>query len=641
MLAALVSLVFAVNQNAPVVVDGELCHPRNLMVKYQNAAALQSLRLRTKVIRVMPDIHYAVVQSQPGMLKQARKQMATWTGVQRVDLDRCALPAYDPNDPVWPDQWDMKAIRTNYAWDTQRGDPNVVVAVIDTGVFVGHPDLAPNIWVNAGEIPDNGIDDDGDGYVDDVNGYDFSHNDGNPDDQFGHGTACSGIVAAAQDNSIGVSGVAPYCRIMALKAATDDGYFYDSNNVAAYLYAADHGAKVLSMSFFSDRVSQSERDAIEYCWSHGVLPVAAAGNAASIYPYYPGGYEHVLSVAAVDGNLNKAGFSNYGSWVDVSAPGVGVNTTTNDGNYTSGFAGTSAACPHVAGVAALCFSANPGATNEQVLEAIEDTATLQSQAPFGEFSNYGLVNAEAAVLCMNGGQTTAHPPVVRYVTRHAQNARLHGPSLNVVTRVYGRGFGDSNSLSLTASGMPVPIVANGRDWFDFNSVSAPFGFDISVNGTPVASIAFPPSTTTSYMLAEASTQSATLTGGFAEALAADGQYIACTRRSDGSILVQATFRKISPSATMKLVLRRQYAGTTAGTENVQLYDWSSASYPYGNFVSLGSGPCPTSMTTSIFTVPNATRFVDPEGTAYLLITTSGDLDDGAELHIDMAHLDQQ
>lgn len=640
MLAAIASLALAINQNAPITVDGELCHPRNLMVKYQNAAALQSLEQRAHVIRVMPEIHYAVVESQPGTLKLARRLIASWPGVQRVELDRCAKPAYDPNDPTWPDQWDMRAIRTNYAWDTQRGDPSVIVAVIDTGVFVGHPDLAPNIWVNTGEIPNNGIDDDGDGYIDDVNGYDFSHNDGNPDDVYGHGTACAGIVAAAQDNNIGVSGVAPYCRIMALKAATDSGYFYDSNDVPAYLYAANHGAKVLSMSFFCDQVSQSERDAMDYCWDHGVLPVAASGNSASIYPYYPGGYEHVLSVAAVDGNLNKAGFSDYGSWVDVSAPGVSINTTTNDGGYTSGFAGTSGACPHVAGVAALCFSANLGATNEQVREAIEDTATMQSQAPYGEFANYGLVNAEAAVLRMNGGASGTHPPVVRYVTRHAQNVRLNGPNLHVVSRIYGRGFGDLNSLSLTSGGNPIPIIANGRDWIDFNSVSTPFGFDLSVSGNPVAHIAFPPSTTTSCMLVEASSQGgATLTGGFGEALAVDSQFIRCQQMGDNSILVQATFRKVTPSTTMKLVLRRQYTGTTAGTENVQLYDWSSASYPYGNFVSVGGGACPTSMTTSTFAVPNASRFVDPEGTVYLLITTSTDLSSGAELHIDMAHLD--
>jgi hypothetical protein len=640
MLAALGLLLATTSSTKPITIDGELCHPRNLIVKYADDSALKLLRKSTYVVRVLPEIHYAVVETQQGYLQQARKQLQNWRGVERVDYDRCALPAYDPNDQYWPNEWHMRAIRANYAWDSFKGSPDVTVAVIDTGVFTGHPDLAANIWVNSGEIPGNGIDDDGDGYIDDVNGYDFSNGDGTPDDQYGHGTSCSGIVAGVQDNTIGVSGVAPGCKIMALKAATDAGYFYDSNDSAAFLFAAAHGAKVLSMSFFSDRVSQIERDSIDYCWAHGVLPVCAAGNAASIYPYYPGAYEHVLSVAAVDGNLNKAGFSNYGSWVDVSAPGTGIYTTTRDGGYTSGFAGTSGACPHVAGVAALCFSANPAATNEDVLEAIEDTATLQNQAPYGEFSNYGLVNAEAAVLRLSaGGGTTPHPPIVRYITRMQQSALRS--ERNAVSRVYGRGFGSPNTITMTYNGQPVTVYAQSRDYIDFGAVAVTGNLVVSVNGTPVSTIPLPPAVRNGFPMAEASTQSATLTGGFFESLNADSNYINCTRRSDGSILVQGTFRKLLSTGNYTLVLRRQYTGTTVGTETVQLCDWSSASYPYGNFVTIGSGPCPTSMTTTLFPITNMPRFIDPEGTVYLLITTSTDLPAGSQLQLDQAILGRQ
>lgn len=639
MLAAIGFLLALNLSDRPIIVDGELCHPRNLMVKYADDASLRYLKQRTYVVRVMPEIHYAVVGTVNGQLKQARAQLQRWKGVVRVDLDRCALPAYDPNDQYWPNEWHMRAIRANYAWDMLKGSPDVTVAVIDTGVFTDHPDLTNNIWINTGEVPGNGVDDDNDGYVDDVNGYDFSGGDGTPNDVYGHGTACAGIVAGTQDNAIGVSGVAPGCKIMALKAATDSGYFYDSNDVPAFLFAANHGAKVLSMSFFSDRVSQSERDAIDYCWSHNVLPVCAAGNAASVYPYYPGAYEHVLSVAAVDGNLNKAGFSNYGSWVDISAPGTGIYTTTNSGGYTSGFAGTSGACPHIAGVAALCFSAKANATNEEVREAIEDTGTLQSQAPFGEFSNYGLANAEAAVLRMNGGSTQPHPPTVRYVTMCYPNASPTGAK--VLARVYGRGFANSNVVQLSADGNPLRYAGVSRDWIDYNATAAATGLDVTVNGNLVSHLTFPATGGLSYLLTEASTQGATLTGGFLEALNLDAQFIGCSQRSDGSILVQATFRKVKPTTTMHLVLRRQYLGTTVGTETVQLYDWSSASYPYGNFVTVGSGACPTTMTTSSFTVSNPSRFVDPEGTVYLLITTSTDLTSGASLQLDHARLDAQ
>jgi subtilisin family serine protease len=638
MLAAIVIALAASAQNAPITVAGGLVHPRNLMVQYTDESSLDSLRKMGTIVRVIPQIRYAVLETKPGRLISSHDSLGSYPGIEKVDYDHCAKPAYDPNDQYWPQQWDMRAIKANLAWDSQKGNPNVIVAVIDTGVKVNHPDLAANIWVNSGEVPGNGIDDDADGYIDDVNGYDFAYGDGSPNDNYGHGTACAGLVAAPQDNTIGVSGVAPGCRIMALKAAIDSGYFYDSANVPAYIYAADHGAKVLSMSFYSDRVSQSERDAIEYCWNHGVLPVAAAANDATIYPYYPAAYEHVLSVAAVDGNLNKAGFSDYGSWVDVSAPGTGLYTTTNDNGYTSGFGGTSGACPHVAGVAALCFSANLAATNQQVREAIEDTATLQNQAPFGEFSNYGLVNADMAVARMNGGGVTSHPPVVRYVTRYVQNSSRTGPK--ILTRVYGRGFGGASTVELTSSGgLPIAIPRRDRDWFDFNAIAAPGGFSVKVDGSPVATITFPSTGSTSYQLAEASTQGATLVGGYAEAANIDSTYIRTTRRSDGSILVQGTFRLVSPLLS-RLVLNRQYTGTTVGTETVQLYDWSSASYPYGNWVTLGTNPCPTTMTSTSFTITNPSRFIDPEGTVYLLITTSTDLPSGAEMRMDHIRLDQ-
>ncbi len=638
MLATLAFIVAATKSTAPITVDGVLCHPRNLMVKYENERALKSLKMAGRIVRLIPQIHYAVVETPIGQLKATLKKVRNFNGVARAELDRCALPAYNPNDEYWPNEWHMRAINADKAWDTTKGNPGVIVAVIDTGVKVDHPDLAANIWVNSGEIPGNGLDDDNDGYIDDVNGYDFAYNDGSPNDNHGHGTACSGLVAGIQDNTIGVSGVAPSCKVMALKAAQDDGYFFDSANVPAYIYAADHGARVLSMSFFSDRVSQSERDAMEYCWDHGVLPVAASANSSTIYPYYPAAYEHVLSVAAVDGNLNKAGFSDYGSWVDVSAPGVGLYSTSIGGNgYTSGFAGTSGACPHVAGVAALCFSMNVGATNQMVRDAIEDTAILQSQAPYGEFSNYGLVDAEKAVLRMAGGGTRPHPPVLRYVTRYIQNGSRFGA--RQIGRIYGRGFGAPNTVQLTTNGLPLGVLARSRDWIDIDmSGTASSQVTVNVNGNLVGSVSFPGTASTSYLITEASSPGATLEGGFFEALSQDASFIRSTLRGDNTILVQATFRKVTPTGFMNLTYRRQYTGTTVGTETVQLYDWSSASYPYGSFVTVGSGACPTSMTTSTFTVPNAARFVDPEGTVYLLITTSNDLPAGAELHIDNARL---
>ncbi|HTQ09467.1 MAG TPA: S8 family serine peptidase [Fimbriimonadaceae bacterium] len=607
-------VAFASLQDMPVDIDGALCNPYNLLVKYKDQAALNRLERQSRVTRVMPQIQYAVVRTNAGALQRARATIATWPGVLRVDYDHCARPAYDPNDQYWPNQWDMKAIRTNYAWDTERGDPSVEVAVIDTGVYVQHPDLSPN--------------------VDLANSYDFVNNTSTLTDAYGHGTCCAGIVAARQDNTIGISGVAPYCRIMALKAATDSGYFYDSNDVPAYLWAADHGAKVLSMSFFCDRVTPAEEDGINYCWQHGVLPVAAAGNSASVIPYYPGAYDHVLSVAALDANLNMAGFSNYGTWVKVAAPGVGIYATTNDGGYTSGFAGTSGACPHVAGVAALCFSANPLASNQDVMNAIEDTATVESEWPYGEFSNYGLVNAQAAVLRMNGGSTVPHPAEVYYVSRFCSaDATSRSSPLGVI-----KGRGLDGGLVVTCNGHPVNVTLLGRDRATFAPAQAAGNMSISVGGTPVASFTFPRIGGMAYPMSEASTQSATLVGSFLDTLNPDGQAMTVSQRSDNTILVQGTFHNVTPNQTMKVTLRRSYPGAASGTETVQLYNWASASYPYGNFDTLGSGPCPASATTTSYTIGNAANYVDPDGTVYLLITTSSDLTPGVQLQLDMCYL---
>lgn len=638
-IAALGLVGMAQAASTPIVVDGELCHPRNLVIRYASPAARAEIARRFSVIRELPQIGWLVVRAPEGRLQATRSTLRQTPGVLRADLDKASRPAYTPNDELWPDQWNEVALRTNYAWDTTKGNGSVIVAVIDTGVKVDHPDLAANIWVNAGEIPGNGVDDDGDGYIDDVNGYDFAYGDSNPDDVYGHGTCCAGLVAAVQDNSIGVSGTAQ-CKVMALKAAIDEGYFYDSATAPAYLYGADHGARVFSMSYFSDRVSQIEKDAMDYAVDHGVLPVAAAGNSASVYPYYPGGYDNVLAVAAVNGDLSKAGFSNYGSWVDVASPGVGLPTTTNDGAYTTGFAGTSGATPQVAGVAALCFSMTPNATNEEVRDAIEDTATLQNQPPYGEFSNYGLVNAELAVLRMAGGGAPTKPTVARYVTSYSgATPTTIGGFIHLTTntaRIGGRGL---QFARVYKNGHELLRLASTRDSVDFVDTIAPGALVVKDPlGNVVANFHFPASLGRTYALIEGSSPGATVTGGFLETLNPDGSSMTCSRTGDGYISLQATFRRVTPKSSMKLTLRRRFTGTSVGTETIYLYDWSSASYPYGSFVAVGSQAVPTSMTTTVFDVPNAGRFVDPEGTVYLAVATSNDLPEGAMLELDQASL---
>ncbi len=616
----------------PINVDGTLCHPTRLMVKMATMDNLSSLAGAGKIIRKFPEIGYVVLDTAPGTLRTQRALLSKKSGIQGVYLDRAARPAYTPNDELWGEMWHARTIKADLAWDYSRGSSNVTVAVIDTGVN-SHPDLDANIWTNPGEIPNNGIDDDNNGYVDDVHGYDFAYGDSIPNDEHGHGSACSGLVAAVQDNTIGVTGVAPFAKIMCLKAAFDNGYFYDSNNVAAYLYAQHNGARVLSCSFFSDRVSQSEEDAINYCYSHNVLPVVAAGNDNSIFPFYPGAYENVIGVGASDGNNNRAGFSDYGSWVDVACPGVSLRTTTNSNGYTSGFAGTSGATPQVAGMAALLMGANPNLSNTQIRSIIEDTATALGS----DWTNYGLINCEAAMRVAMGLATqVGKPPVVRYITP------LTGGSIRsrseAIARVYGRGFQPPRTIDIKLGTESLPLATRGRNFVDFALPNHPGPLQISVDGNVVQTVNRPSYAFRTYPLIEASSQGGgSVVGGFLQAAATDGVFMTASVRGDGWIQIDATFRGVRPQVNdLKLFLNRFYANTSTGSEQVYLYDWSSASYPYGSFTQLSNAPVPTTLTGSTWTIPNSNHYIDPDGTMYLRILTSNDVDPTTLLKIDQA-----
>jgi subtilisin family serine protease len=308
-----------------------------------------------------------------------------------------------------------------------QGDPNLVVAVIDTGVDFSHPDLTGRRWVNPGESgggkETNGIDDDGNGFVDDVNGADFVNNDGDPFDENDHGTHVSGTIAASV-NDQGVVGVAPNVKIMALKAI--GGSISDA--IEAIGYAKSKGAKISNNSweipggFFS----QALKDAID---TSGSLFVAAAGNGGSdrigdnldVSPNYPAAYtsNNLLSVAAVDHHGNRASFSNFGATsVDISAPGVGIlstipGTVPGDEAYAH-FNGTSMAAPHASGVAALAASddptllSDPVALKNHVMDTGKPLAAMAGITVTGD-----MVDAEAAV----GGDDTTAPRVTSTVPK--------------------------------------------------------------------------------------------------------------------------------------------------------------------------------------------------------------------------------
>jgi len=304
-----------------------------------------------------------------------------------------------PNDPNYSLQWGFSQIGAPAAWDVMKGDPNVVIAVIDTGVDYRHQDLAQNIWGNTDEIPGNGVDDDGNGYVDDVLGWDFvsvppdwvaqgedpGPPDNDPMDFFGHGTHVSGIAAGRPNNGIGIAGVAWSCKIMPLRAgymAYDyNGYLELEDIAEALYYAADNGANVINMSFGCPYDAQCLREAINYAHSKGCIMASSAGNVDSYdagQPFYPAAYDHVIAVAAVNSGdkisvWNYFAFSNFGDFVDLCAPGTSILSTLPNNSY--GYAsGTSMSSPFITGVAALVKSKHMDWTPEQVEARLKSTA---------------------------------------------------------------------------------------------------------------------------------------------------------------------------------------------------------------------------------------------------------------------------
>jgi len=328
----------------------------------------------------------------------------------------------EPNDPLFPEQWALKNIEQLYpwdgrfnpppgsfdsdidgpeAWDITTGDNDIVIAVIDTGVDYTHPDLVDNIWMNDNEIPDNGFDDDNNGYIDDIQGWDFQENDNDPMDEDGHGTFCAGLISAAGDNSKGVSGVCWNCKIMPVKSL-----LHSTVLAEAIKYATDNGADVISMSYGGYSFSELQKDALNFAYNHNVVLVASSGNDNISRRHYPSGYHNVISVAATDSNDKKAVFSNSGPWIDVAAPGVDVlslraKNTDMYGNGTNIIneeyyiaSGTSMAAPHITGVAGLLLSYNSSLTPDTIQTIISNSVDNITS----EYNIVGRINAYTALL---------------------------------------------------------------------------------------------------------------------------------------------------------------------------------------------------------------------------------------------------
>ena len=358
------------------------------------------------------DLWYAVdcgSEPAPGGLARAA---AAGARVDAVEPARARVEDWMPDDPLFSAST-ADAINLRGAWDATAGSPDVVVQVVDDGVDVDHPDLERNVWTNPGEVCGNGVDDDGNGYVDDCHGYNHADDDATLHRAGAdHGTHCAGTLAAEGGNGVGVAGVAggkaPGTGVK-LMVSVGFGSTKTAGFAEALVYGADMGAQISSNSWgytTSGVYEQALLDAIDYANGKGSLVVFAAGNHAETAKRYPAAYAGAVAVAATDDGGAMASFSNHGGWVDVAAPGVAVVSTIGGGRY-AGSSGTSMAAPHVAGVLALGASLETAAGGRPTRAAL--LACLSSTARDVDALNAepgklgaGLVDAEAFVACAAG-----------------------------------------------------------------------------------------------------------------------------------------------------------------------------------------------------------------------------------------------
>jgi subtilisin family serine protease len=350
-----------------------------------------------------------------------------------------------PNDPyysssnswsqTYDDLWGLKKIDAATAWDTTTGDSNLIVAVIDSGLDFTHAELTNNTYSNSGETAYNGVDDDGNGYVDDIHGYDFYNSDANPTDDMGHGTHVSGTIAAEGDNGIGIVGVMWHAKILPLKVCSSDGSCSISALEDALVYAADMGAVVANMSLGGS--SDSEEEGVQYAYGLGVVLVAASGNSNTDCNFnYPSGFVEVLSIGSSTTSDTRSEYSNYCEDLDIVAPGGddedsssndiyhnilsllatgtniygdGVNIVNTD-YYRA--RGTSMATPHVTGVVGLLLSANPTLTVEEVRQVLRTTADDVEDAGWDINTAYGRLDVGAAVNATSACEALITSPVI-------------------------------------------------------------------------------------------------------------------------------------------------------------------------------------------------------------------------------------
>lgn len=369
---------------APSAPNGNKFVPGELIVGLEaiTADTIEALETRGgRIIKEISALNALVVKVTVGNENKYIQSVRSIPGVKYSEQNGIVQAVYTPNDPYWDSLWNMRVIEADDAWNIHKGSTSVVIAILDTGVDYNHQDLSAH-------------------YV--SGGYDWVNDDNDPwDDQY-HGTHCAGIAAAVMDNNVGVVGVAQ-AGIWAEKVLDETGSGDWVDLAYGIWHATVGGVDIISMSLGGDGYSSIVDDACSYAWSNGVLLVAAAGNDGrniDIYPHYPASYETVIAVSATTSSDLRWSGSNYGNTIELAAPGATVYSTIPGNGYIY-LTGTSMACPHVAGVAAITWSYSPSLTNAQVRQHLH-TAVDDLGAPGKDiYYGYGRINAYQA---LTGGE---------------------------------------------------------------------------------------------------------------------------------------------------------------------------------------------------------------------------------------------
>lgn len=444
-------------------------HPQRVLVKYRGESQVR------------------LVWLQRGEDVMGKLRMLAYDPrVEYAEPDFVLTASAIPNDERTDELWGMNSIRAYEAWDITTGSEQVVIGVTDTGVDYNHPDLAANMWRNLGEVPGNGQDDDGNGYIDDHYGWNGLANNGDPMDENDHGTHVAGTIGAVGNNSIGVVGVNWRVKIMALKflGADGSGSLSDALDVINYaILMKQRGVNIVALnaSWGSHSFSYSLQEAVDRATAAGILFVAAAGNEATSQMQYPAGYANAMAVAALDTDgTNLASFSNYGSWVDIAAPGRSVLSTIRSGRYSS-FSGTSMATPHVAGLAGLVASVAalpPSDLRQAIRNGVRVVPSLQGKVATG-----GTI--DAATTLRNLGSTpppnptppTNQPPTVSLVA--SASTVSSGTSVTIMAQA-----SDPDNDPLTYQWQTTAGQLSGQGsivTLDTSNITSPSGTPVSVS----------------------------------------------------------------------------------------------------------------------------------------------------------------